>query len=525
MGLENIIISNIKTGRYSYFIEDSIFNNDKSNPDDYYELIGKIHENNEEKSLYHPSLLGDSILGKKKSMRYGLENLMHREYIGSIYGKDSKYNPRDIGSIIYGGDSEFNPYININRAKDDSLEGYEIDPQEVRVEVASQRELPSEHQELLQKLRQEHPGVQYAGMVSLADKSMHNVDILYFEYRENGETRVLRIIAKDKDKIERIVPSFLNEFGIETPSLYDAHTRMFTRFVGQQDLRDVITNASEEEIMKACFSALDKISQIHVLASSNLHILQDEFGLSLDVVDYNAKFVDRFVKPVSDYSPIITPQMQRLMKVYSSFVEGFSSSSFIHGDFHSRNNRISPDECFVIDYEMASVGEQLEDVSRFIRSILVDKPTIDPNDFTQSMATFYIKRHNEYAREFNPQLALSPQRMNSLLQYSLINDELYKIGDYIRYAKTHPGTEDEKMQKCKVRFTAAMSMLDQSAKEAEKQKDNTKSSMLYELKDALRDFVALSPYKQLSETAIMHNKYKSPIMPPSEYHVPSMLAA
>jgi len=364
--------------------------------------------------------------------------------------------------------------------------------------------LPAEYKPLMAALSQEHAGIRYTGIVHLTDKSQHNVDILTFEYEEDGETKQMHVVAKDWDEKEEKIPAFLNELGIKTHSIYDTNTRLLIEHVGYKELRDVVRKGSESDVRKACAKALDKISQIHVLASLNIEMLENEHGLVLDVMDYKAQFRSRFLEPVSGNSLIISPQMDNLIQAYAAFSGRFVPSSFTHGDSHTGNFRLSEvaeEECFVVDYEWAKIGIKFDDLSRFTNSVIRDRPDIDVSDFTREQLTTYIEMHNEHAAENQSPLLMQNERLAASLRYSLINDEIYKVGEYITFGAKHPKVKEEKMHKSQECFKRAVRMLDGSIEYANKIGDNSESEMLSRLKHSLIDYVATSPIKELSNIA------------------------
>jgi len=362
-------------------------------------------------------------------------------------------------------------------------------------------QLPEEYKTLAQSLAKQHPGIKYVGQTTLRDKSQHNVDILTFEYMENGELRQMHVVVKDKDKKEEVLPEFLASLGISTHSVYDRNARLLLQHVGEEELRDIVTRGSESELRTACGKALDKISKIHVLASLHLPELREQFGLDLEVADYHTQFTSRFLEPVSGNSLIISPQRTRLMQAYSAFTQSFIPSSFTHGDFHIGNCRISPEECFVIDYEWAKIGRKLDDISRFVNSVVRYRPGIDAQDFTQEALKQYVEFHNGHSAEHNAPLMLPNERLKTALEYSLINDELYKVGEYILFAQAHPAVQEDKLQKSGECFERALDKIDNAM--AKSRDYHT----LANLRNALIYYAAVSPHKYLREVA---EKYKAP---------------
>ncbi|MBR9691687.1 hypothetical protein GOV06_02780 [Candidatus Woesearchaeota archaeon] len=363
--------------------------------------------------------------------------------------------------------------------------------------------LPDEYKPVLAMLAQEHPGIRYSGIVSLADQSQHNVDILTFEYEENGALKQLHIVAKDADEKEEILPQFLNDLGIKTHTIYDRNTRLLINHVGEQELRNVVKQGSDSEVLDACGKALDKISQIHVLASLNLPELREHYGLSLELTDYNTQFRSRFVTPVSGNSVIVSPQAHDLMQAYSAFTKTFDPRHFTHGDFHIGNCRMSEEECFIVDYEAAKIGRKFDDLARFTNSVIRDRSDMDPAEFSRDMLHMYVDKHNEHSAEHKTPLLLPNTWLSTALRYSLINDQIDKCGGAIIFAKEHPKVKDEQMQKCKLYFEKAISMIDGALTQ-----NPAEAGMLSNLRTSLVDFAAESPVEILKQTAENYKAYK-----------------
>ena len=379
-------------------------------------------------------------------------------------------------------------------------------PQEP-VEVTRQG-LPEEYQPILEVLAKEHPGIRYVSMTRKT-KTQHNVDVLEFEYKENGKIRRIGIVLKDRSEIEEAVPLFLRRLGIPMFGTYGTATTQFSmEEVGEKDLRDFVKNASESDVVKASTSALDVISQIHVAATAHLSELGREYNIQLPVRDYVYEFKSRFLEPVSGHSVIISPQMHRLMQAYSAFAKTFNPDSFIHGDYHTTNCRISADyEAHPIDWETAALGKEFDDVSRHVNAVSRDRPDMDAADFSREMLMQYVEKHNEHAEQEKTPLMLHNERLASVFRNSLINDEIYKIGEYIAFGALHPDTKEEKMQKSQDCFERSIRMLDSAIKEADKQREYYEWETLTNLRGALVDYTTTSPIQTLREIA---EKYKAP---------------
>ena len=259
-------------------------------------------------------------------------------------------------------------------------------------------------------------------------------------------------------------------------------------------------------IRRACEKALDKISQIHVLASLHLAELEST-GLSLETTDYVSRFKSRFLEPVSGHSLIISPQMDKLMQAYSAFTKAFDPQYFIHGDFHTGNCRMTDEECFVIDYEAARIGMKFDDLSRFVNSVLRDRPDIDAAEFSREMLGIYVDNHNQYSEEHKAPLMLNNERLTDALRYSLINEQIIKVGEKVAFAESHPKVAEKKLEESAECFERAVKMLDGAIETADKSRSYYEWDSLSRLRAVLVDYAADSPVAQLKEAA---ERYKTP---------------
>ncbi|MBW2965467.1 hypothetical protein KY342_00015 [Candidatus Woesearchaeota archaeon] len=493
----------------------------------------EISERKRKGRLYNIIKEPDSLIkyNEKKDLNYiidkSLKNYDKIEYLDNIYTINSKLE-ENISKESYNSEKLYNSLDKIIDYYKDS--GYEVVkknipgkhknivlpedlPQVPQVERVPEVEithegLPAEYKPLLAALSQKHPGIRYSGMMTLADKSQHNVDILTFEYDENGEVKQLHVVAKDWDEKEEKIPAFLNSLGIKTHSVYERNTRLLIEHVGYQELRDVVRSGSESDIRKACENALDKISQIHVLASLHLDELEKEHGLVLDVTDYNAQFRSRFLEPVSGHSVVISPQMDKLMQAYSAFSRTFDPMNFVPGDFHIGNCRLAKEECFVVDYEWAKIGMKFDDLSRFTNSVLRDRPDLDVADFTREQLRTYVERHNEHASEHRSPLLMRNERLANVLRYTLVNDQIIKVGEKVAFANDHPKVASRKLEESRDCFEKAVCMIDGAMQIADAQGYNQDSKTLSNLRESLIDYVATSPVKLLKEAAQNYQTYK-----------------
>jgi hypothetical protein len=374
--------------------------------------------------------------------------------------------------------------------------------------------LPEEYRPLLAVLAKQHPGIRYKEMTCLEDQSQHNVDILTFEYEENGEKKQLHVVAKDANEAEEKLPCFLNDLGIKTHSIYDVRTRLHMQHIGEKELKEVVRKASEPELLRVCSLALDKMAQIHVVGSAHLPELRHDYGLVFGPADYTERFKSRFIEPVSGNSAVISPQADRLMQAYSAFIELFEPGYLIHGDFHTGNCRVTSDNCFVYDFEWTTdQGEKFRDLSRFVNSVLRDRPDLEPADFTREMLARYVERHNAYSEREKTAFMRHDAHLSAALRCALIDDQIDKTGGAVLFAQSHPKVKEEQMQKCQLYFENAVRMLDGAIRSADEQKDYFRWEALSDLRSALVNFTANSPVHILKEAAQnyqTHALYREP---------------
>ncbi|MCB9359042.1 aminoglycoside phosphotransferase family protein [Candidatus Woesearchaeota archaeon] len=371
----------------------------------------------------------------------------------------------------------------------------EARPEEIAIPASES--IPAIYAPVLQSLAEEYPGIRFKGITTLADRSQHEVDILTFEYTVNGQVKQLNIVAKDDMFKERMIPRFLNDVGVSAHMTYDTSTRLLMQYIGEKDLKDVIVTASQGEVIRAVNLALDKIAQIHVLATENIVALEHEYGVRLDKTDYVQEFERRFIGPVST---IISPQLNSLLQAYASFTQGFNPGYFVHGDFHPGNVRMSANEAFVIDYEWAKIGLVFDDVSRFVNSVTRERPDMDSRDFVDHVVNGYLARHNDIARK----PIVNDDAMATSLQYAMINDELYKVGEYIAFAQAHPKVAEEKMMKSSVSLLRTLNMIDDAIMDADKRFNVKSSGLLNGLKHSLLGYVRSCPYEELREISAIY---------------------
>jgi tRNA A-37 threonylcarbamoyl transferase component Bud32 len=497
-----------KKGKEFLYLEDNM---DRIKP------IEKIHLK-ENDSLYN-------FIDKKEFNEINKYNIIKDKKLDYIISNnfESKTSDKNINPNYYSeGILSLYKDLGYEKVREDiSPDNYAEVPEEAvsqkpqKVEVTHEG-LPAEYKPLLADLSQKHPGIRYASMTKLVDKSQHNVDIIKFEYEEKGEVKQLTVVAKDWNEKEEALPQFLNDLGIRTHSLYDLRTRLFMQHVGERELRSVVKEASEEELLRVCTMVLDKMAQIHVTGTAHLQDLRQNHDFVFEPIDYNDRFKSRFIEPVSGNSIIVSPQANRLMQAYSAFMKIFDPSFLIHGDFHTGNCRVTSDECFVYDFELATDhGEKFRDLSRFTNSITRDRPDLDAADLTREMLAMYVDKHNTHSERegaafmrYNPQLATA-------LRCGLIEDYIDKTGGAIIFAAEHPRVKDEQMQKCQLYFENSVRMLDGAINMADSQKDYYTWETLSNLRSALVDFTATSPVQFLKETAQKyqaHSLYKEPVI-------------
>ncbi|MFT4303559.1 MAG: phosphotransferase [Candidatus Woesearchaeota archaeon] len=419
----------------------------------------------------------------KKEIKFSDKNIdsLLQTYTSRGFGiKESNYSPNE--GIIFRPDKKI-------RDQQETLPDATVVPDQVT--------MPAVYAPLLQALQSEFPGIKYKGITTLADKSQHEVDILIFEYVVNGQVKQLNVVAKDDMTKERMIPQFLNDIGIVSHMIYNRTSRLIMQHVGQHDLRELIASSSQPDVIRIVDIALNKIAQIHVLATQNLGTLKHEYGIDLERTDYVKEFERRFIGPVS---PIISPQLHRLIQAYSSFTHGFNPGYFVHGDFHPGNVRVGKQECYVIDYEWAKIGLVFDDLSRFVNTVARDRPDFDTKDFVEHVVRQYTAAHNEIARKPIP----NDQAVATSFQYAMINDELYKVGEYIAFAEAHPKVAEEKLMKSSTCLLRTLNMIDDAISDSEKTFNSKSRDLLSELKHSILDYVRISPYEQLREVASMY---------------------
>ncbi len=361
----------------------------------------------------------------------------------------------------------------------------EVSPQGISVQAPQL--VPESYVPILHMLRQEFPGARYKETRSLVNESQHNVDIVSFEYQHEGKTKQVHVVLKDANDKELAIPEWLRQHGVKTNGIYMLNgKRMVMQHVGNDDLRTALSNASESELMNACNAAIDNIARMHVVGSVYSNELEHDFGVTLKKVNYISEFKRRFIEPVSGNSIIMSPQAMRLIQAYSSFAKRFNPGYFTHGDLHDKNIR---DDSSIIDFETATIGMTFDDLSRITNSILRTRPDIETEDFERAILNRYITSHNEAAEEEKQPIMFPAQQMFNL---ALINDEIYKIGEYVTFGALRPEVREEKMEKSVKCFENTLSMID---------REILKGQDLYELRMALTDYAKTSPYEELRRVA------------------------
>jgi aminoglycoside phosphotransferase (APT) family kinase protein len=488
-----------------------ILERDRREEDDLsYHLIPNFKEKKFNEIYKKPYSGLEKILLEEKNKNY-IEN----KEIYNLISKNSEINNK---KIEYIKDTQLDDlvshyeFIGYRQKRKDISPEQPVAPEQPAVRApqlveVTRQGLPAEYKPILAMLAQKLPGVKYQGMEHL-EKSQHHVDILTFEYEVNGKPQQIHVVLKDRNIVEERLPAFLQSLGIPVHSVYDAAAgRAFVmQHVGDRSLRQAIQGASEADIRRLSEKALETIAQIHVLATAHLPELKRDYGIELAAVDYNQEFRRRFLEPVSGHSKIISPQMDRMTQAYAAFAKTFTPRSVIHGDYHDVNCREAEGFCYPIDWEWAAIGREFDDVSRLVNSVARDRPDMDAADYSREMLKGYIEKHNEHAEQEKSPLMLANKRLAAAFRNALINDELYKAGEYVLFGETHPDVKQEKMQKSADCMERIFRMLDGSIELADRQRDYFEWESLTNLRQALVDYVAASPIQTLREVADSYKK-------------------
>jgi hypothetical protein len=371
--------------------------------------------------------------------------------------------------------------------------------------------LPKKYAGVLEEMQIKYPGARYVGAALLTNESQHEVEILGFEIQTQSGKQIIYKVSKQATEHEIAVNNILSNIGLSGYSFSTTTDgTLIMGYVGKC-LRNVVRHGSHTEALKACNLAINQIAKIHILATDYLEQeinLQNSLPYSMPEANYNHEFRRRFVMPVSGNSLIISPQMNKLMQAYASFARSFSSSSFVHGDFHPGNCRLQKNEANIIDYEWAKMGMNFEDISRFINTTLRDRVDFDSKEFTINTFKLYLKVRNEYARENKMPLIMSTQYTALMMEYALINDELYKAGEYISFGETHPSLISEKIEKSASCMESALQKIDGLIIRYEMD-GNQQVKTLSELRESVIDFLDSSPYQHMKEIS---DKYKTQLI-------------
>lgn len=363
--------------------------------------------------------------------------------------------------------------------------------------------MPARYMPLYLMLSQRLPFLWFDSVRTLRDTSQHNVDILVFKYLEFGQERQFLVAAKDKTAKEQKISQFFQAIGVNTYAIYDGE-RLFMQYVGTRDLRDQVLHDSEPSWRRGCAMALRQLGRMHVRATQHLRMLKEDYGLSLEVSDYNRMFYERFMVPVAG-GIAYTPQMQKLRHAYAAFCRIFDPKYFVHGDGHDGNFRIG-DSCFAIDTEWARIGTWMDDTSRLINGVIAEKQGIVAAEFIGESMHVYIVGHNEEALEIGMPLINYGSRTDAKARYSIVNDIMYKVGEHLAFAELHPAVREAKIQEGVGAFRQAIDMLDNVIQIAEKQLWKKDYHVLCNLREAMVDFVSISPYEDLRKVAGTYRK-------------------
>lgn len=356
--------------------------------------------------------------------------------------------------------------------------------------ISTAGDIPHEYESMYAVLGAKHSGLEFVSLDRLEDKSQHNVDILTFKYIQEGKEIFLQVVTKDKDTKEHLLPEFLNSIGVKTHSVDYSGQKMMIDFVGKEDLRDIVKSASENDIRNAYKKAVEKIAIIHELGTLHLPDLKNVFGINLELTNYMVELSKRFTRPIG--SAIVSVEEDRFVNSYHRFSQLFNQNSLIHGDYHTGNCRISPNECFIVDYEWAKVGQDVDDLARFINSIHRDKPTMDYDGLVGDVLDIYVSSING-----------NKDDINKRLNYALINDEIMKTGEYVEFAQKHPKVAKEKLKKSATCFIKSIYLIDKSLSKC---KDNSEYNTLAMLKHDFINYCSISKIKELSDAATEYQK-------------------
>ena len=107
---------------------------------------------------------------------------------------------------------------------------------------------------------------------------------------------------------------------------------------------------------------------------------------------------------------------------------------------------MSSRQAHLIDFEWAKKGDKLHDVSRFINSVTRERSDVDPAGYANELKEKYLDSFNSLAPEYQMAQLEDSRTVEASLYHSLINDELYKIGEHIAFAKLHPAVQEQKQE-------------------------------------------------------------------------------
>jgi tRNA A-37 threonylcarbamoyl transferase component Bud32 len=489
-----------------------------------------------EKMIGQIGSIPDSILLDKKNYSFDnykkknldvINNTLISYNINNLLEHENLYNQKSLDSIINYDHLKIYGYEKILRKKTDPswtemVSEYKDALQEhgVLEDISVHDEnvpIPEEYVNVALSLAQHHPGLRYTGMVSLRDQSQHNVDILSFEYDEGSVVHELRIVAKDLNPLDARIPEFLRQQGIAANLVYDARRKIIMEHVGSHDLRIVVKQGSDIELITSCKKALEKIAEIQIVTSQNLHSLESDYGIVLPEINYAQEFKSRFVLPILGKSTnqvdsstsrgvvgeqlVISPQTNSLMQAYNAFTQSFKAQFFTHGDFHAANCRISDKDCYIIDWEWAKVGRKFDDIARFVNGVTRERQDADVFDFRNDMYNAFINAHNEHSGQHKHPLMLPTAQLKKAYAYSLINDELYKVGEYILFGNSHPNVKEEKLEKSARCLERTIAFIDEALQESTQTPEQV---MLTKLRNSLIAATATSSIAQLREVALMY---------------------
>jgi hypothetical protein len=118
-----------------------------------------------------------------------------------------------------------------------------------------------------------------------------------------------------------------------------------------------------------------------------------------------------------------------------------------------------------------------------------------------------MQLRNQHAEAQGAPIIMSNAYMASLMDYAMINDELYKAGEYVTFAEKHPTVGEEKILKSADCIDNVMQRIDSLLVSPNGGRQEFK--VLSNLRDSLVDFMASSPYEHMRQMA---DKYRGKLV-------------